>query len=62
MIREILTVSFILLTCLFITNSVSADTVDNTVQYNKNKAYCNTPLQLSYSPSKDMYFCSHKPR
>lgn len=63
MSREMLTISGMLLGCLFITNSVFAEKVDNTVLYNSNnKAYCNKPLQLNYSPGKDMYFCTHNPR
>jgi len=42
MIREILTVSAILLVCLFITNTVSAAKIESNVLYdNNNKDYCN---------------------
>ena len=62
MLRELFTVSVIFLASLFLVNSAFAKKVDRTVLYDKNKVYCNKPLQLSYSPPKDQYFCTHNPR
>ena len=31
---------------------------NNKVQYKNDKAYCNKPYQLFYTPSKDQFFCT----